>query len=101
MLPPHRGSSLSSSIDIHHFLFLFIIPHHPNTTMAYPRATIRPRRTSSKTSSLISNLTLVAFVLLAVICFLPVGNGVQAQEKENDYGVVVGIDLGTTYSCLA
>jgi heat shock protein 5 len=48
-----------------------------------------------------SKLTLFAFVLIAILCFLPVGNQVQAQEKENDYGTVIGIDLGTTYSCVA
>ena len=69
--------------------------------MAYPRNSIRPRRRSAP-SSLLSKLTLVAFVILAVICFLPVSNQVKAQDaKENDYGTVIGIDLGTTYSCVA
>ncbi|KAK4689704.1 endoplasmic reticulum chaperone BiP, partial [Tremellales sp. Uapishka_1] len=68
--------------------------------MAHPRATIRPRRRSA-TSSLLSKLTLCAFVLLAIVCFLPAANVVRAEDKENDYGVVIGIDLGTTYSCVA
>jgi heat shock protein 5 len=68
--------------------------------MAYPRSTIRPRRRSTS-SSLISKLTLVAFALIAILCFLPAGNSVRAQEKDNDYGTVIGIDLGTTYSCVA
>ncbi|RXK40323.1 chaperone DnaK [Tremella mesenterica] len=71
--------------------------------MSYPRAYTRPRRrnSSTPTSSLLSKLTLVAVVLLAVICFLPAGNLVKAEEKENDFGTVIGIDLGTTYSCVA
>ena len=48
-----------------------------------------------------SKLTLVAFVLVAILCFLPAGSSVRAEEKENDYGTVIGIDLGTTYSCVA
>ncbi|WWC70964.1 chaperone DnaK [Kwoniella pini CBS 10737] len=68
--------------------------------MAYPRRTIRPtRRTTS--SSLMSKITLFAFVLIAVICFLPVGHQVRAEDKEVDVGTVIGIDLGTTYSCVA
>ncbi|WVW84903.1 chaperone DnaK [Kwoniella bestiolae CBS 10118] len=68
--------------------------------MAYPRKTIRPSRRSTS-SSLISKITLFAFVLIAVICFLPVGSQVRAEDKEVDVGTVIGIDLGTTYSCVA
>lgn len=68
--------------------------------MAYPRASIRPKRRSTS-SSLLSKVTLFAFVLVAIICFLPVGNQVQAQDDKADYGTVIGIDLGTTYSCVA
>ncbi|RSH90924.1 ATPase with role in protein import into the ER [Saitozyma podzolica] len=68
--------------------------------MAYPRASIRPKRRSSTASSLMSKLTLVAFVLVAIICFLPAGSAVRAEDRE-DYGTVIGIDLGTTYSCVA
>ncbi|KAL1413130.1 ATPase with role in protein import into the ER [Vanrija albida] len=72
--------------------------------MAYPRATIRPRRSkqAAASSSLLSKITLVCCVLLAIVCFLPVGAQVRAADtKENDYGTVIGIDLGTTYSCVA
>ncbi|WOO76812.1 Endoplasmic reticulum chaperone BiP [Vanrija pseudolonga] len=72
--------------------------------MAYPRATIRPRRSkqAQASASLLSKITLVCCVLLAIVCFLPVGNQVRAAEqKDNDYGTVIGIDLGTTYSCVA
>lgn len=68
--------------------------------MAYPRASIRPQRRSSA-SSLMSKLSLFAFVLVAIICFLPVGSQVQAQDDKAEYGTVIGIDLGTTYSCVA
>ena len=68
--------------------------------MARPRATVRQRRRSTS-SSLLSKLTLCAFVLVAILCFLPVGSQVAAQEDKADYGTVIGIDLGTTYSCVA
>ncbi|WVF69023.1 chaperone DnaK [Kwoniella sp. CBS 6097] len=68
--------------------------------MAYPRRSIRPQRRSTTASSLMSKLTLFAFVLIAVICFLPVGHQVRADEEVN-VGTVIGIDLGTTYSCVA
>lgn len=66
--------------------------------MAYPRATVRQKR---KSSSLFSKLTLFAFILVAILCFLPVGSQVRAEEDKADYGTVIGIDLGTTYSCVA
>jgi len=87
--------SSSSSIRFDHPLSSRLSP-----TMAYPRATIRPKRKSSS-ASIMSKLTLFAFVLVAIICFLPVGSQVQAQDDKADYGTVIGIDLGTTYSCVA
>lgn len=70
--------------------------------MAYPRASIRPRASKRKASSTImSKITLFAFVLLAIVCFLPAGNLVRAEEKKEEMGAVIGIDLGTTYSCVA
>ncbi|KAK1925850.1 heat shock protein 70 family [Papiliotrema laurentii] len=68
--------------------------------MAYPRASIRPKRRSAS-SSLVSKLTLFAFVLVAILCFLPVGSQVRADDNKAEYGTVIGIDLGTTYSCVA
>ena len=47
----------------------------------------------------------VVFALLALLSLSsllsesPAG-GVAAQEKRSDYGTVIGIDLGTTYSCV-
>lgn len=49
-----------------------------------------------------TSFTVVAFLMLAVLSFMP--NSVSAEvatEKDNDYGTVIGIDLGTTYSCVA
>jgi heat shock protein 5 len=68
--------------------------------MAYPRASIRPKRRSAS-SSLVSKLTLFAFALVAILCFLPVGSQVRADDNKAEYGTVIGIDLGTTYSCVA
>ena len=47
---------------------------------------------------------MMAFVLVAILCFLPASNLVKADDKsaeKEDYGTVIGIDLGTTYSCVA
>lgn len=65
--------------------------------MAYPRATIRPKRSraAKARSSLLSNIGIIAFVLLCCLCFLPAGNLVRAAEtEEKNYGPVIGIDLG-------
>ena len=57
------------------------------------------RRQSTRGSrSLMGKLALLALALVALFCFLPT---VAAEEKDNDYGTVIGIDLGTTYSCVA
>jgi len=56
------------------------------------------------TSTWMSKFTMMAFVLVAILCFLPASNLVKADDKsaeKEDYGTVIGIDLGTTYSCVA
>ena len=62
------------------------------------------RTTRQATSSWMSKFTMMAFVLVAILCFLPASNFVKADDKsaeKEDYGTVIGIDLGTTYSCVA
>ena len=51
-------------------------------------------RRRSTSTSLLQKLTLVAFVFVAILCFLPVGSQVKAQEDKAEYGTVIGIDLG-------
>lgn len=47
-------------------------------------------------------MSLFAIALLAFLCFMPVGTLAQDDSsRENNYGTVIGIDLGTTYSCVA
>lgn len=58
-----------------------------------------PRRQRRAASSFATKFTILACMLIALLCFF----GVHAEEekKENDFGTVIGIDLGTTYSCVA
>lgn len=50
--------------------------------------------------------TTLFYLLLIFICPLALIGSVDAKEQEavndtsNDYGTVIGIDLGTTYSCV-
>ncbi|KAF7759767.1 hypothetical protein Agabi119p4_11462 [Agaricus bisporus var. burnettii] len=55
-----------------------------------------PTRTQSRT--LLSSLSILFLAALAVLCFFPVA--VNAEETHPEYGSVIGIDLGTTYSCV-
>merc|ERR1719253_2326115 len=43
-------------------------------------------------------LALCAAIAIAAVCLVP--ELAQAKEKENKVGTVIGIDLGTTYSCV-
>ncbi|KAI9506224.1 ATPase with role in protein import into the ER [Coemansia sp. RSA 1358] len=45
-------------------------------------------------------LTLALF-MLALFAATPSVRGEEAEEANSDYGTVIGIDLGTTYSCVA
>jgi heat shock protein 5 len=56
----------------------------------------RPTRTQSRT--LLSSLSILFFAALAILCLCP--PAVHAEETHPEYGSVIGIDLGTTYSCV-
>ncbi|KAH9893912.1 heat shock protein 70 [Cubamyces lactineus] len=61
--------------------------------MSLPR---RPTRPQSR--RLLSSMSLVFLAFLALILLCPVS--VSADEEKAKYGPVIGIDLGTTYSCV-
>jgi endoplasmic reticulum chaperone BiP len=49
--------------------------------------------------------TTILYLLLVLVAPLALLGSVRAEEQttlknENDYGTVIGIDLGTTYSCV-
>ncbi|KAF4568329.1 ATPase with role in protein import into the ER [Pleurotus pulmonarius] len=56
----------------------------------------RPSRTQSR--HLLSSLSIAFFALIAIVCLCPVA--VRAEDGASEYGTVIGIDLGTTYSCV-
>ncbi|KAJ7620567.1 heat shock protein 70 family [Mycena polygramma] len=58
------------------------------------RLSSRPTRTHSL--RILSSLSLLIISLLALVSFSPV----SAEETHAEYGTVIGIDLGTTYSCV-
>ncbi|EPQ55768.1 heat shock protein 70 [Gloeophyllum trabeum ATCC 11539] len=55
------------------------------------------RPTRSQSRRMASSLSLLFFAFLALILLCP---PVHADEKKSEYGTVIGIDLGTTYSCV-
>ncbi|EJU00625.1 heat shock protein 70 [Dacryopinax primogenitus] len=58
----------------------------------------RPARSPRTTRSVASYFTLIALVVLAILFFCP--PSAAAQDDDKNYGTVIGIDLGTTYSCV-
>jgi heat shock protein 5 len=58
------------------------------------------RRQGRAASGFASKLAILACMLVALLCFLPAVTA-EEEKKENDFGTVIGIDLGTTYSCVA
>ncbi|EIW76667.1 heat shock protein 70 [Coniophora puteana RWD-64-598 SS2] len=56
----------------------------------------RPSRAQSR--KMVSSLSLIFFAFLAILCLCPVASAQDASKSE--YGTVIGIDLGTTYSCV-
>ncbi|KAI0946194.1 hypothetical protein AcV7_010231 [Taiwanofungus camphoratus] len=62
--------------------------------MSLPR---RPTRTQSRRMASSLSLVFIAFLALLLLCPVAVS---ADDDKRNDYGTVIGIDLGTTYSCV-
>ncbi|KAJ3980339.1 heat shock protein 70 family [Lentinula detonsa] len=60
------------------------------------RLSRRPSRSQSR--RVLSSLSFAIFALLAVLTFC--SPAVRAEESSSEYGTVIGIDLGTTYSCV-
>ncbi|KAH8101324.1 heat shock protein 70 family [Cristinia sonorae] len=56
------------------------------------------RPTKHQARRFASSLSLFFVAVIAVLCLCPVA--VRADENESEYGTVIGIDLGTTYSCV-
>ncbi|KAF9784635.1 heat shock protein 70 family [Thelephora terrestris] len=62
-----------------------------------PRSARRPTRRQSR--NLIGSMSLVLFTILALILLCPVAVNAD-EDKKSEFGTVIGIDLGTTYSCV-
>ncbi|KAJ4500621.1 heat shock protein 70 family [Lentinula lateritia] len=56
------------------------------------------RPSHSQSRRVLSSLSFAFFALLAVLTFC--SPAVRAEESNSEYGTVIGIDLGTTYSCV-
>ncbi|RXW18644.1 hypothetical protein EST38_g7207 [Candolleomyces aberdarensis] len=54
--------------------------------------------TQRQSRHILSSISLFIFALLALLSFTT--PAVQAEEAHPEYGTVIGIDLGTTYSCV-
>ncbi|KZT66757.1 heat shock protein 70 [Daedalea quercina L-15889] len=62
--------------------------------MSPPR---RPTRLQSR--RVVSSLSFLFLALVAILCLCPVAVNAD-EDKRSEYGTVIGIDLGTTYSCV-
>ncbi|RDB24857.1 glucose-regulated [Hypsizygus marmoreus] len=59
----------------------------------------RPTRTQS--TRVLTSFSLVLFAVLAIICLCPMAVKAEPENVARpEYGTVIGIDLGTTYSCV-
>ncbi|KAH8922187.1 heat shock protein 70 [Atractiella rhizophila] len=64
-----------------------------------PSAILRKRQKARKPRSYSLLLTILA--VLSVLCCVGAFLPVAAANKSSEYGTVIGIDLGTTYSCVS
>ena len=53
-----------------------------------------PSRSSART--MVSSVAFLIFAIMALICLVPVARA----DHDKNYGTVIGIDSGTTYSCV-
>ncbi|KAJ3486400.1 hypothetical protein NLI96_g4262 [Meripilus lineatus] len=63
-------------------------------------AGLHHRPTKSQSRRLVSSLSLVFFAFVAILLLCPIAVSAD-EDKKAQYGTVIGIDLGTTYSCVA
>lgn len=49
----------------------------------------------------IAKLFLCAIAFFALLCFFPCLFANACETSDEEYGTVIGIDLGTTFSCVA
>jgi len=61
------------------------------------RSARRPSRTQSRRMA--SSLSFIFFAFVALILLCPVAVSAD-EDKKSEYGTIIGIDLGTTYSCV-
>jgi len=66
-------------------------------SLSPPPNMARPSRKHA--SRLFASLSFASLLFIALICLCP--PSVSAEDKKSEYGTVIGIDLGTTYSCVA
>ncbi|KAF8971031.1 heat shock protein 70 [Flammula alnicola] len=67
--------------------------------MSPPRIRSRRHPTRAQSTSLIASLSFGVLLLISIVLLCPVA--VKADEQARpEYGTVIGIDLGTTYSCV-
>ncbi|KAJ7039203.1 heat shock protein 70 [Mycena alexandri] len=61
----------------------------------------RHRPTRTQTRNAISSFSLIFLTFLAILCLCPVATRAhEPVDRRSEYGTVIGIDLGTTYSCV-
>ncbi|KAG7090915.1 hypothetical protein E1B28_009990 [Marasmius oreades] len=76
---------------------------NPNIRRLQQMKSTQRRRTSKRARSrfVISSISMAFFALIAVLSLCPPVVAVETAEVDaNSYGTVIGIDLGTTYSCV-
>ncbi|KAH9834447.1 heat shock protein 70 [Rhodofomes roseus] len=57
------------------------------------------RPTRSQSRRVVSSISLLFLAFVALLCLCPVAVSAD-EDKRSEYGTVIGIDLGTTYSCV-
>ncbi|KAG9079314.1 ATPase with role in protein import into the ER [Ceratobasidium sp. UAMH 11750] len=50
----------------------------------------------SSARAMVLSIAFTLFAIIAIVCFFPVAS----TNKDKNYGTVISIDLGTTYSCV-
>ncbi|CAA7259205.1 unnamed protein product [Cyclocybe aegerita] len=68
--------------------------------MSPPRIHGSRHPTRKQSANLVASLSFAFFLILSIILLVPVGVKAEEAQAHPEYGSVIGIDLGTTYSCV-